>query len=51
MAALKIPKENKKGLKKLAALDNDAVQELVSALREVSPVLYGVKLSAEVASK
>lgn len=50
MAKLMIPKENEEGLKKLALLDDDSVQELVSALREVLPVLYSAALASKAAS-
>jgi len=50
MATLRIPKEGERGLKKLAALDDEAVRELASALREVSPVLSPSELSSKVAS-
>lgn len=52
MATLRIPKEHQGGFKKLVVLvDNDSVQELLSALREVPPVLYGSELSSKVASR
>lgn len=51
MAALRIPKQNEAGFKILAALGDDSVQELVSALRKVSPVLYGPDLASRVASE
>lgn len=51
MATLRIPRENEKGLKKLNTLNDDAIRELVSALRDVSPVLSSVGLSSKVASK
>lgn len=51
MAELKIPKENEKGLKALVTLDDESVRELVSALGQVSPVLYSPELSSKVASK
>lgn len=51
MAELKIPKENEEGLKKLIALDDESVQDLFSALGEVSPILSSIGLSSKVASK
>ena len=50
MANLRIPKEDEKSLKKLVALDDNSVEELVSALSEVSPVLFSAELSSRVAS-
>jgi hypothetical protein len=51
MAILRIPKESEKGLKKLAALDDESVRELASTLREMSPVLSPSELSSKVASE
>ncbi len=50
MSRLRIPKDDEKGLKKLITLDDNSVQELVSALGEVSPVLFRTELASRVAS-
>lgn len=52
MATLRIPKEHQGGFKKLVGLvENDSVQELLSALREIPPILYGSGLPSKVASR
>jgi hypothetical protein len=50
MARLRIPKEDERGLKKLAALDDGSVEELIAALGEVSPVLFRAELASRVAA-
>lgn len=51
MADLRIPEEYEAGLTKLVALSDEAVWELVEALKEEPPVLNGSNMSARVASK
>lgn len=51
MVELRIPREDEAGLRKLAALDNDSMRELVSALGKVSPVLSRAELAPKIASQ
>lgn len=51
MATFKIPSEYQSGFKKLVALEEEPMQDLLSALREEPPALYPPELSRRVASR